>query len=168
MQTRETECHQEKAATASPKLEITRIIRASRDRVYRAWTQPEILPQWFGSAAMTVPGATLDVREGGQYEIQLFGTPGVCSGVPDTPESRCAMSIRGEYCRVVPNELLQFTWCGTWEPAEISLVTVALKDVEGGTELTLTHEQFATEVSRDRHQQGWGSTLARMAQVIEN
>jgi len=46
-------------------------------------------------------------------------------------------------------------------------VTVALKDVEGGTELTLTHERFASEELRDRQESGWTSILSKLGNLVE-
>jgi uncharacterized protein YndB with AHSA1/START domain len=153
--------------SASPKLEMTRVIRASRARVYEAWTRPEILQQWFAPGNMIVPGATLDVRADGEYAIQMRGSIAACEGKSEDLDMSHTASIRGVYRQVVPNELLQFTWFGDWDPSEVSLVTVSLKDVEDGTEVTVNHEQFATELSRDKHQHGWGGSLAKLAKATE-
>ena len=158
------EMDRQKASTGeggAPMLEMTRVIRASRDRVFEAWTRPEVLKEWFGPGAMVVTKATLDVREGGEYVIE-------CVGEAPGEEGRIKTStVRGQYRRVVPNELLQFTWCGNWDPSEVSLVTISLRDVEGGTEMKLKHEQFATEFSRDGHLKGWGSSLPKLVKLVE-
>jgi len=156
MHTQEMES-QVAAVAAAPKLEMTRVIRASRARVYDAWTRPEVLKQWFAPGEMIVPGAALDVREGGEFEIQMS----VPVASPDL------FVARGTYRRVAPNSLLQFTWSTNCSPAETSLVTISFEDVEGGTRLTLKHEQFATEDSRDRHEQGWGGSLTKLAGLME-
>jgi uncharacterized protein YndB with AHSA1/START domain len=62
----------------------------------------------------------------------------------------------------VLNELLQFTWTPNWNPGEESLVTISLKDVEGGTELTLLHERFLSEGSRNGHTKGWAGSLDKL------
>lgn len=149
----------------APMLEMTRVIRASRARVYEAWTRPEVLKEWFGSATMTVQDARFDVREGGEYMIECFGKP--CDAKPEEMGKEKARVLRGQYRKVVPNELLQFTWSRDHDPAEVSLVTVWLRDVEGGTEIRLRHEQFATEASRDNHQHGWTVALPKLAEVVE-
>ena len=56
-------------------LEQTRVIRAPRPRVYEAWTNPDTLKQWFGPANMNCSSATLDVRVGGAYRIDVKPTP---------------------------------------------------------------------------------------------
>jgi uncharacterized protein YndB with AHSA1/START domain len=147
-------------------LEITRVIRASRAQVFEAWTHPEILRQWFGPGNMTIPSATLDVRAGGEYGIQMAGSSGTCEDKAEEDANKIAL-VQGTYQQVVLNELLQFTWHPEWDPTEASLVTVSLRDVEGGTELKLTHEKFASERSRDGHEKGWSSSLSKLARVIE-
>jgi uncharacterized protein YndB with AHSA1/START domain len=146
-------------------LEMTRVIRASRARVYEAWTRPEVLKEWFGSKHMVVPEARVDVRDGGEYLIECFGEP--CDAKPEEVGKNKLSVLRGHYRKVVPNELLQFTWSQDRDPSEVSLVTISLRDVEGGTEIKLRHEQFATEASRDSHQHGWSDLLPQLAKVVE-
>jgi uncharacterized protein YndB with AHSA1/START domain len=144
----------------------TRVIRAPRARVYEAWTNPEIMRKWMGPVGRHCPCATLDVRVGGAYHIDIV--PDV---LPQTEGDACGQrrtAAIGNYTRVVPNELLQFTWAADWNPGEQSLVTISLKDVEGGTELTILHENFSTEASRDGHNQGWAGSFDKLAALLEN
>ncbi len=145
-------------------LELTRVIRTSRVKVYEAWTRPEVLQQWFGPGQMVVPSARLDAREGGEYAIEMAGS-GSCED--QSPAATGSRFIRGVYQQVVPNERLQFTWRADWSGDETSLVTISFRDVEGGTEITLKHERFATESSRDGHEKGWGASLSKMATLLE-
>jgi uncharacterized protein YndB with AHSA1/START domain len=154
--------------TAAPALmlEQTRIIRAPRASVYEAWTNPEILMKWFGPAKMHCPSATLDVREGGAYQIDVV--PDVPP--PATPGESCQerrSSAVGNYTKVVPNELLQFTWSPNWNLGEESLVTVSFQDARGGTQITIRHERFNTEASRDGHNNGWAGCLDKLDAMAE-
>jgi len=148
------------------KLELTRVIRASRAKVYEAWTRPEIMKKWHAPGDMNFVSATLDVREGGTYEVLSQGMMCTPEGASEEDRKR-QVTVRGEYRKVIPNELLQFTWNGSWAPTETSMVTVFLRDVEGGTEIRLRHEQFATEGSRDGHAMGWESLFSKLASAIE-
>jgi uncharacterized protein YndB with AHSA1/START domain len=152
--------------SSAPKLELTRVIRASRAKVYEAWTRPEIMKKWHAPGDMNFVSATLDVREGGAYEVLTQGVICATEGMSEEERKR-QVTVRGEYRRVIPNELLQFTWTGSWAPTEISMVTVSLRDVEGGTEITLRHEQFATESSRDGHVLGWESMFGKLDAALE-
>jgi len=152
--------------SSAPKLELTRVIRASRAKVYEAWTRPDILKHWHAPGDMNFVSATLDVREGGAYEVLTQGVICATEGMSEEERKR-QVAVRGEYLKVIPNELLQFTWNGSWAPTETSMVTVSLRDVEGGTEIKLRHEQFATESSRDGHVLGWESMFGKLGAAIE-
>ena len=52
-------------------LRLTRLIKAGRDRVFAAWTDPAILKQWWGPGPITCPEAHIDLREGGTYRIEV-------------------------------------------------------------------------------------------------
>jgi uncharacterized protein YndB with AHSA1/START domain len=146
----------------------TRVIRAPRQRVFEAWITPEILMQWFGSAGKHCPSAEVDLRVGGAYRIEMEPT----SLEPDAgPDATCAsqrVAAFGNYTRIVPNELLQFTWSSDWNPGEESLVTVSVKDVAAGTEINILHENFNTEASRDGHNKGWAGCLDKLAHMLES
>ena len=155
------------ASTESFMLEQTRIIRAPRARVYEAWTNPEVLKQWFGPAGMYCPSVALDVRVGGAYRIDVHPTPETAASLT-TPESMARQAAAsGTYTRIVPNELLQFTWAPSWNPAEESLVTVSLKDAVGGTEITIRHERFTSEGSREGHGKGWAGCLDKLTETLQ-
>lgn len=143
------------------KIEISRVIKADRKRVFDAWTRPEIVQKWFGPGKMTVAHAHADVRVGGEYRWEMLGAP-------DGSDANRQASATGTYRKIIPNELLSFTWHGDWEPNEETLVTVQFRDVAEGTEVTLTHERFATEKSRGGHQHGWTSTLDKLANLFAN
>jgi uncharacterized protein YndB with AHSA1/START domain len=59
------------AAASDRDLVITRIINAPREKVYKAWTDPELLKRWFAPLPYTTPVAELDVRPGGANLIVM-------------------------------------------------------------------------------------------------
>jgi uncharacterized protein YndB with AHSA1/START domain len=134
-------------------LEIKRIIKAPRDRVYAAWTDPAQLRQWFGPEKVQTRELNADARLGGKFRWDLIN--------PEGEEMTCL----GEYRELQPGRKIVFTWQWdddeTWEN-HVSVVTVELKDIEGGTELRLTHEQLPNEASRDGHTGGWNSALDKL------
>lgn len=136
-----------------PSLRIKRVIKAPRERVYAAWTDPAELKQWFGPENVRTHNLVADAREGGEFRWELSD----CDGEK--------MTVFGEYRELVPGRRIVFTW--QWDDDETwqnnpSIVTVELADSDGGTEISLTHEQLPTEQSRDNHNRGWGSVLDKL------
>ena len=135
------------------KLEIKRVIHASRDRVYAAWTDPAQLKEWFGPENVRMRNFVADARVAGKYRWDLINQEGE------------DMTIFGEYRELVPGKKIVFTW--KWDDDEAwkntnSVVTVELSDRDGGTELRLIHDKLPSEESRDRHTEGWNSVLDRL------
>ncbi len=138
-------------------LEIKRLIKAPRDRVYAAWTDPAQLKQWFGPENVQTRGLIADARVGGEFRWDLTNSEGE------------KMTMRGEYRELQPGKKIVFTW--QWEDDEvwenhISIVTVELYDHAGGTELRLIHEQLPNEESRDGHRGGWESALNKLEKLF--
>jgi len=142
----------------SGRLQLTRVLRASRAEVYRAWVEPALLSQWFAPGGLDGPMAAvvaeLDATAGGRFRIEMHG--------PD----RVNVAV-GTFHELSPGERLVFSWA--WEGWAVPETTVrvelrALGEAE--TELTLTHEGFPDAVVRDRHSDGWGQMLDRLAGVV--
>ena len=137
-------------------LTVNRTINAPRERVFAAWTEPDLLRKWWGAhESFSAPIAEIDLRVGGKYRLGML-EPG-----KDAP-----YVSYGVYREVNPPERLVFTWAFEkmpgddpgFVPAE-TLVTVEFINKGGATEVVLTHEQFPDEHMRDEHQQGWGGCL---------
>jgi len=144
----------------------TRVFPARRARVYDAWTQPEMATKWFGPADMYCTLAEFDLRVGGSYRLEAMPTSEALTN-PDLPEARRRGAVvTGRYIDIVPHELLQFTWEPSWNPSEHSTVTVTLRDVDEGTEMTLKHENLRTEASRQGHNKGWDDGLDKMQAML--
>jgi uncharacterized protein YndB with AHSA1/START domain len=134
-------------------LEIKRLIKAPRDRVYAAWTDTAQLKRWFGPENVQTRELVADVRVGGKFRWDLNNAEGE------------KMTCRGEYRELQPGKKIVFTW--QWEDDEdwenhVSIVTVELDDAGAGTELRLTHEKLPNEESRDGHTRGWNSALDKL------
>jgi uncharacterized protein YndB with AHSA1/START domain len=142
---------------SAPIVELTRFIPAGRARVYESWTKPELLKPWFGPDNMYCSTVELDAHPGGAYITGIRRN----DAAPDEPESAAS----GNYTKVVPGKLLQFTWKPTWRPGEESLVTVSFKDAADGTEITIRHENCSADAC-DNYTKGWTGCLDKMQVVL--
>jgi uncharacterized protein YndB with AHSA1/START domain len=95
-----------------------------------------------------------DPRTGGRYRWLMQA--------PDGEQH----DVSGVYREVVPNQKLVFTWAWKSTPERESLVTVEIKPDGEGSMLTLTHEQFADDEARDRHQQGWTGAMEKFEKFV--
>lgn len=146
--------------TATESLQISRFLRAEPTRVFEAWLNPESLTRWFTPGPMTVRHATVDARVGGAFRIEMEGPK------PETPGVEQAVAVAaGVYTALEPGKLLAFTWGGNCSVEEDTLVTITLKPVDGGTELTLKHERFTVPGSAERHEYGWTGCLDKLVQL---
>jgi uncharacterized protein YndB with AHSA1/START domain len=140
-----------------PSLNLQRRYPVAPEKVWRAWTDPQALKQWWGPGGPeAVSLVQLDVRVGGRFRI-LFGGPR-----GDDHE------VQGSYREVVPNRRLAFTW--TWPrttPERESLVTITFNAVGGGTELDFVHAQHFDEKVRDGHLQGWSEAFVKLDRFLQ-
>jgi len=137
--------------TEKPKLTLRRRLNAPPALVYRAWTDPSMIVQWWGPTGAETQTAKSDPRPGGSYHI-VFSTP--------DGESH---DISGTYRDADPYSLLAFTWMWRTLPDRASFVTLTfVDDGTGGTDFTLLHEQFFDEDARDRHIWGWTGALDKL------
>jgi uncharacterized protein YndB with AHSA1/START domain len=153
----------EKIATASDReLVLTRIINAPREKVFRAWTEPELLKQWFAPLPYTTPVVKTDLRPGGSSLVVMRG--------PDGTE----MPNRGVYLEVVKNERIVFTdaYTKAWEPSEKPFMTVILtfEDEGGKTKYTALVRHW-TVADRETHEamgfhKGWGICTDQLAALV--
>ena len=140
-------------------LEITRVIKAPRDRVYKAWTDPAQLKEWFGPENVQTRSFVAEARVGGRFSWELTNSEGG------------EMTVHGEYRELELNKKIVFSW--QWEGDESweyhdSVVTVELDDIDGGTQLRLIHEKLPNEESRDGHSRGWNSALDKLEKFCTN
>ena len=147
----------EQATRTKPFLNLARRYPVAPEKVWRAWTDPEAVKRWWGPGpGEPVALAQLDVRVGGRFRI-VFGGP---KGTDH--------EVQGTYREVVPCSSttmgrLVFTW--SWPnstPERESVVTIAFKAVDGGTELDFRHEQLFDETVRDNHKRGWTGSLDKL------
>ena len=155
---------------ASRDLTLTRHIKAAPERVFAAWTQPDLLCQWFAPKPVVTILAELDVRAGGSQRIVMR--------MPDGQEH----PHRGVYLEIVPGRRLVFTsiFCSAWEHApartpggcDFPMTAILTFEPEGtGTRYTaLVHHSSVAD--REAHEAmgfhaGWGQATDQLAALVE-
>ena len=142
-------------------LVFTRIIPAPRAALYRGWTEPVLLRQWFAPKPFTVSEVELDLRPGGSSRIVMRG--------PDGAEFPAA----GVYLELVENARIVFTdaYVRAWEPSAKPFFTgiITFEDAEGGTRYTARARHWTVE-DRAAHEamgfhEGWGKCADQLADL---
>jgi uncharacterized protein YndB with AHSA1/START domain len=144
-------------ADAERELSIRRTFNASRELVFRAWTEPQLLAQWSCPRGFTCSENRGELRVGGGFST--------CMRSPEGTEHR----LRGVYREIVPPERLVFTHCWVDEhgtPGPETLVTVTLVERDGRTEMLFHQGRFDSIASRDGHEQGWTSCFEQLAELL--
>lgn len=124
------------ADTSDREILLTRVLDAPRELVFKVWTTPEHVAQWWGPRGFTATVHDLDLRPGGTWNFIMHA--------PDGTD----FVNRVEYIEVVPPERLVY-WHGGGEddPSDPFHVTITFDDEGGKTRLTMksvfsTVEQF--------------------------
>ncbi len=138
-------------------LRLSRRLKAPREAVFRAFTDPAALARWFGPEGISVTNVKVDLRPGGGYSMVFDESDGGRHG------------LSGVYREISPPERLVMTW--TWDHGDLAgietLVTIELAEAGGETDLTLIHEKLPSQAFLDLHDQGWTSSLTCLDRLIE-
>lgn len=133
----------------------SQVVKASRAKVFEAWTNPELVRQWWGPPPFTCPVAEIDLRVGGSYRLGNLGTDGQI------------IWISGVFTRIEAPDELTYTWGLSTHSAEPSLLHVTFLDHPEGTEVRIHHERFADEAVRDEHALGWQGCLGKLEGFLD-
>lgn len=140
--------------TSTVVMRITRTLPASRERVFAAFTEPDLLKQWWGPAGFSLPQASLDLRVGGSYRFGM------------QPPQGDVMYLAGTFREITRPERLVYTWAWESAPEMESIVTVEFREVDGDTEVIVTQEPFPNDEARQQHAYGWEGGLDRLTEVL--
>jgi uncharacterized protein YndB with AHSA1/START domain len=152
--------------SADPDLDltITRVIRAPRSAVWKAWTDPASFAQWWVPAPAKCKVVEMNIRPGGGLVTQISENGGAF-----TPHLRGCFLAVDELERIVfTNALL-----GGWRPAEHPFMTavVTLRDHPQGTDY-VAHVMHKSNADRNMHEEmgfhdGWGTVVEQLARLVE-
>ncbi len=163
-------------AADESELNFSRVVAAPRELVFRVWTEPEHLAQWFGPHSVAIPFCRLDPRPGGKLHF--------CHRLDDGME----VWVKGVYREVVASQRLVFAlgfvdaggrpaahpMFPDWPLDTVILTTVTFADLNGKTQLTVrqvlepTSPAAGDAVKREREgaQAGWTQTLERLEAYV--
>jgi uncharacterized protein YndB with AHSA1/START domain len=136
--------------SGSPReLVLSRLIDVPRDKLFRCWTEPALIVQWFTPPPWKTVRAELDLRAGGSSCVVMQGPDG--TEVPN----------RGVYLEVVKNERLVFTdaYTAAWEPSDKPFFTCILtfEDEGGKTRYTARARHWTAEDCAAHERMGFHS-----------
>lgn len=140
-------------------LRVERTFDASAERVFDAWTTPEVLRRWWrASPAWTISSIELDLRVGGGYRFSM-----------SDPASGEVHTVFGVYREVRRPARLVYTW--TWEgtgpyAGHESLVTVDFRPAGESTLVVVQHAALLDDTSRTAHSHGWNGVLDSLAREL--
>ena len=144
--------------TAPQELVLTRVFNAPRALVWKAWTDPKHLAQWWGPHHFTNPRCEIDVRAGGVIRIDMRGANGV------------VYPMSGVYLEIVEPERIVFTSGALDEHGHLMfefLNTVTFAEKNGKTTFTLESRLMKSSAEAkpylSGHKAGWGQSLERLA-----
>jgi uncharacterized protein YndB with AHSA1/START domain len=141
-------------------LAITRVINVPREKLFRCWTDPALIVQWFTPPPWKTIRATMEVRSGGSSNIVMQGPDG--TEVPNM----------GLYLEVVPNERIVFTdaFTSAWQPSNKPFFVgdLTFEDLGGGKTLYTARAKHWTAEDCAAHEKmgfyvGWGIATDQLA-----
>jgi uncharacterized protein YndB with AHSA1/START domain len=140
---------------------LTRPIDAPPEKVYRAWTEPELMKQWFAPLPWTIANVEHDVRPGGASLMVMRSPEGA------------EFPMRGVYLEVVPNQRLVFTdaYTEAWQPSEKPFMTVEITFGDGGGKTNyMARVRHWSVADREAHEKmgfhtGWAQCAEQLAAV---
>ena len=145
--------------TAQHELSITRLIDAPREKVFRCWSEPELLKQWFAPKPWTISRVDTDFRSGGASTITMRSPEG-----QEFPNP-------GLYLEIVPNQRLVFTDAFTagfvpaGQPFMVAVVT--FEDEGGKTRYTARALHWNAEAKARHEQMGFHTGWSQCAEQLE-
>jgi len=141
----------------SSTIHLHRVLRATPERVYRAFLDSEAMVKWLPPNGFTGKVHHMDARVGGSYKMSFTNFT--------TGKSQ---SFGGEYLELVPHERIRHT--DRFDDSNLPglmQVTISLKKVSCGTEVSITQEGVPDIIPAEACYLGWQESLALLAKLVE-
>jgi uncharacterized protein YndB with AHSA1/START domain len=146
----------------------SRVIKASREALYRAFTDPKALAAWLSPGEMTGKVHEFDARVGGGYRMSLFypSSEQVYRGKTSEREDRFTVRFVE---LTPPTRIVQAITFDSVDPAfsgEMTMV-VTFEDRDGGTEVIILFENIPSGIRPEDNEAGTRSSLEKLARYVE-
>ena len=138
-------------------IKLHRVLRATPERVYRAFLDPDAMVKWLPPNGFTGKVHQLDARVGGTYKMSFTNF-----------STGSSHSFGGAYLELVPNERIRNT--DVFDDPNLSgemITTVVLKKVFCGTEVNITQEGIPDMIPPEACYLGWQESLVLLAKLVE-
>jgi len=138
-------------------IRLHRVLRATPDRIYRAFLDPAALAKWLPPHGFTATVDKLDARVGGSYHMAFTNF-----------STGTSHSFGGSYLELIPNERMRYSdkFDDPNMPGEM-ITTVELRAVSCGTELHIVQEGVPAFIPAEACYLGWQESLTLLAQLVE-
>jgi len=142
---------------AGNSVSLHRVIKASPEKVYRAFTTAAAMASWLPPYGFLCTVQQMDVKVGGTYKMSFTNF--------STGNSH---SFGGKYLEIEPNSFLKYTdvFDNPHLPGEM-ITSVWLKKVMGGTELKVTQEGIPEIIPVEMCYLGWQESLEKLIKLVE-
>lgn len=155
----QTEARAEVTTPGDREIHVERVFEASRERVFTAFTDPELIPKWWGPHGTTTVVDELDARPGGRWRLVSQDSNGGEN------------AFRGVFREVVAPE--RVVWTFEWEglPGHVSVETVNFEDLGDGRTKVVSDTIFHAGAERDGMlesgmERGMNETYARLDALL--
>jgi len=148
-------------------LSLQRIIRAPRETVWRAWTEPSQLERWWVPAPTVARVERLEIRPGGAFVTRM--SP---DGAEFVPHLDAAFVVVEEYERIVFTNAIDSDWRPTKSAVVAMTAEISFGEHPEGTDYRVV-VRHGDPTARARHEElgffdGWGSVTEQLAALAEN
>ena len=156
------------ASSAQSRPRTSRVIKASREKLYQAFTDPEALAAWQAPGEMTAKVHEFDLRVGGGYQMSLFYPPSETNEVGKTSSREDRFTAR--FLELTPPrrivQAINFDTADRAFSGEMTMV-VTLEEVNDGTEVTILFENIPPGIRPEDNDAGTRSSLEKLARYVE-
>jgi uncharacterized protein YndB with AHSA1/START domain len=146
-----------KSMTTGNTVRLHRVLAAKPEKVYRAFLDPDAMARWIPPNGFTCKVHHMDAKVGGTFKMSFTNFT-----------TNTSHSFGGEYLELVPNERLRYT--DVFDDPNlpgVMTVTVDLKKVSVGTEVTIVQEGVPEVIPLEACYLGWQQSLLSLARLVE-